>query len=433
MIMKKTLRFLAMALMAGAMLTACGGDDDDTGGGGGGGGTGEGPIPGVTVDNKLSGSVKAGFAGAIEITGSGFDPELDWVFIGYDDGGKTTYVRITTDVLTIKTGRITFGVSIDAAYLDKTFKVYLDRAETKMELTNDLTFTMPTVAEGYIPDPYFRATLRSLHSDQGNPDIAALFNAYGLIDVSAAAAIKKCGHADYGLNLYACQAKSLEGIELFKNIEGTVAAWGMDAIEEIDLSKWEASSTGNIAFFINGVPNLKKFIGSPNGYLFNLYDCPKLEYVDLSKAQWAYNIQLFYDTSETGFSAVTYLDMRKDRSGTEMGGPAESDKNTWKGYPHAATEWAPFLSGAWFKVADNCHILVDYQFLVDKWKDAGSVANPDGSGYGTIYNAWKRGATIDVYSSKNIEKKLGTVPMYKDDPGALTLTGANGWVPAETE
>lgn len=38
MIMKRKLRFLAMALMAGAMFTACGGDDDDNGGGNGGGG-----------------------------------------------------------------------------------------------------------------------------------------------------------------------------------------------------------------------------------------------------------------------------------------------------------------------------------------------------------------------------------------------------------
>ncbi len=53
-------------------------------------------------------------------------------------------------------------------------------------------------------------------------------------------------------------------------------------------------------------------------------------------------------------------------------------------------------------------------------------------GFKGVYNAWTRGATIDVYSSKDISKKLGTVPMYKDDSGALTLTGPNGWVPSET-
>ena len=149
MIMKRKLRFLAMALMAGAMFTACGGDDDDNGGGNGGGGNeGPGTIPGVTVDNMLSGSVKAGFAGAIEILGSGFDPDQDWVYIGYNEGGEIKYERITTDLLTIRSSRISFGVPITAGYLDKTFKVYLDREATKMELTKDLTFTMPTRSRG---------------------------------------------------------------------------------------------------------------------------------------------------------------------------------------------------------------------------------------------------------------------------------------------
>ena len=35
-------------------------------------------VPSVTVDNMLNGSVKAGFARAIEILGSGFDPDQDW-------------------------------------------------------------------------------------------------------------------------------------------------------------------------------------------------------------------------------------------------------------------------------------------------------------------------------------------------------------------
>lgn len=433
--MKKQLRLLAMALMAGAMFTACGGDDDK--------GTETPPpppptdegIPGVTVDNMLSGSVKAGFADAIEIMGSGFNTDLDWVYVGYDKDGTTTYERISTDVLTIKSNRISFGVPITAGYLDKTFKVYLDRDATKMALTDNLTFTMPTVAEGYIPDPAFRATLMSISSDEGNPEIAPFFNSFGLLDVAKAATIDVGNKAKgYALNLYACKAKSLEGIELFKNLEGTVACWAMNDIEEIDLSKWTTDSeTSWVTIAINGVTNLKKFVGSPNGYLFNLFDCPKLEYVDLSKAKRAYNVQLYYDTSTTGFSSVTYLDMRKDRSGKEMGGPNEGEEGTWKGYPHAANEFAPFLAGSWFKVADNCHILVDYQFLVDKWKDSGSTANPDGSGYGTIFNAWKRGATIDVYSSKDNSKKLGTVPMFKDNSGALTLSGPNGWVPSETE
>lgn len=433
--MKRTLKLLAMAFMAGAMFTACGGDDDN----------GKDPqpkpepepgvnYPSVTLVNKPSGTIKAGFADAILITGSGFDPDLDYIYVGYDKGGDTEYIRVMGDVLTMNTTRISFGVPITAGYLDKTITVYLDRPDyDRMPISGEITFTMPTAAEGYIPDPAFRATLMSISADEGNPEIAPLFDSYGLLDVAAAGRIEMGNKAKgYALNLYACKAKSLEGIELFKNIQGTVAAWAMDEIEEIDFSSWTASSEGFVAFFINGAAKLKKFIGGPSGYRYDIFDCPNLEYVDLSKAKRAYNIQLYYDTSATGFSSVTYLDMRKDRSGKETGGPNEGEEGTWKGYPHAENEWAPFLAGSWFKVADNCHILVDYQFLLDKYKSE-SASNPDGGGYGTIYNAWKRGATIDVYSSKDNSKKLGTVPMYASDKGALTPTGDNGWKPSETE
>lgn len=429
--MKKTLKFLALALLVGAVSVACSKDDDSPGDGDGSSDSGTGTIPGVTVDQMLSGPVKAGFADAIEITGSGFDPEQDWVYVGYEQDGSVVYERITNDVLTLRSGRISFGISINAAYLDKTFKVYLDRSATKMAVTNDLTITMPTVAEGYIPDPYFRATLMSTDPTEGNPEIAPLFNVYGLLDVNAAAMIDIGNKTNnYALNLYACKAQSLEGIELFKNIQGTVAAWGMPNIETVDFSNWTATENGFAAVFMNGNPKLKKFIGGPNGYRYDIYECPQLEYVDFSHSPWLYNVQLFFDSSDTGYSYVTYLDMRKDRSGVEMGGPDEGNEATWKGYPHAENEWVPYLAGAWFKVADNCRILVDYQYLVEKY---GNKSESSFSGYGTIYSAWTRGATIEVYSSKDITKKLGTVPMYSDDNDALTESGPNNWVPDETE
>ena len=39
-----------------------------------------------------------------------------------------------------------------------------------------------------------------------------------------------------------------------------------------------------------------------------------------------------------------------------------------------------------------------------------------------IYDAWKAGATIEVYSCIEIDQKLGTVPAYADDPNALSPT-----------
>lgn len=417
--MKKTLRFLATALMAGAMFTACGGDDGEKTGPGPGPGPEEGKYPPVTLTNTVSGAIKAGFADAIEITGSGFDTD-DYVWIGYDNAGEITYERVSAEVLTLRPGRIAFGVGIDASILDKTVKVYLDRVGfDKMPITGDITFTMPTVAEGYIPDPAFRATLNSDHPQHGNPAIMALFNSYGLLDVAAAKILKHGGHGTYPLNLYNCQATSLEGIELFEGIEGNVAAWGMSNLKEVDLSKFKAKG---VTLFFNELPKLEKFVGSPYAYRTDVYKCPNLTHVDLSPSKWCYNVQLFYDESPTTYSAVTYFDMRRQRTGTCKLGDVDTNPNEDLRYPKDPVEdYSIFLPGAWMKVADNCKILVDYQFLLDKKTSSGK------DGYGTIFSAWQRGATIDVYASKDITKKIGTVPMFSVDPGALTITGDNGW------
>ncbi len=403
MIMKKQLRFLAMALMAGAMFTACGGDDK------------EGPvdppkpsegIEGVTVDSKLSGTVKAGFADAIEIMGSGFDPAQDWVYVGYEKDGKTEYVRITDDVLTIKSGRISFGVGIDAAFLDKTFKVYLDRETKKMELTNDLTFTMPTVAEGYIPDPYFRATLMSTHPQQGNATIAPLFNSYGLIDVAGAASVET-------INLYASGATSLEGIELFTHC-GRIIAHETSSLVKADFSKLKTDQYLFVTMERSGA--LEEVIAGPTISRLDIYDCTKLKTVDLHLNKWMHNLQCFNDP------AIETFDIRREHAGTFKDKEKEPHE-----YCDGDNQYTVFESGAVMQLPDNVHILVDYSFITEKRQ-----GGENGSFKG-VYNAWTRGATIDVYSSKNIAKKLGTVPMYKDDQGALTLTGANGWVPSETE
>lgn len=404
MIMKKMMRFLAMALMAGAMFTACGGDDGPEGPDGPGGPTDV--IDGVTVDNKLSGSVKAGKAAAIEIMGSGFDPDQDWVYIGYNEGGAIKYERITTDLLTIKSSRISFGVPITASYLDKTFKVYLDRETVKMELTNDLTFTMPTVEEGYIPDPYFRATLMSTHPQQGNATIAPLFDSYGLLDVAGAATIET-------INLYASGATSLEGIELFTHC-GRIIAHETSSLVKADFSKLKTDQYLFITMERSGA--LEEVIAGPTISRLDIYDCTKLKTVDLHLNKWMHNLQCFNDP------AIQTFDIRREHTGTFKDKEKEPAE-----YCDGDNQYTVFESGAVMQLPDNVHILVDYAFITEK-RQAGETGSFKG-----VYDAWTRGATIDVYSSKNIEKKLGTVPMYKDDNGALTLTGANGWVPAETE
>ena len=74
--MKSAFKFFALSLLAGTMFAACGGDDSD---GPGGPGKPGGPEIPVEITRDVKGAVKAGIADAIEITGSGFDSEQDYV------------------------------------------------------------------------------------------------------------------------------------------------------------------------------------------------------------------------------------------------------------------------------------------------------------------------------------------------------------------
>lgn len=408
--MKKTMKLIVMGLMAGAIFAACGDKGNE-------------PVPDpgetgnypedVEIDEMISGPVKAGFADAIEITGSGFIPEDDHIYVGYADGGETKFERISGDVLTLRTGRVSFGLPITASFLDKTIRVYLDRpGYDRMPISGDITFAMPSVAEGYIPDPGFRATLSSIHPQQGNAAIAELFNTYGLLDVSRAATIEE-------INLYSSNAASLEGIELFKGANRLIAH-ETTSLEVADLSKWKTSSP--IFITMERSVKLKEIIGGPTIGRLDCYDCANLTKIDVSLSRWMYNFQLF--STANGDSAVNYFDIRRQRTGTFKGGPVESAT----GYTYCSddNDYTAFLKGAVMRLADNCRILVDYQFLLDKW------GGGEGSGYDYIYNAWTRGATIEVYDSQDITKKIGTVPMYADDDDAITQTGDNNWTPSQS-
>lgn len=395
-----------MAFFAGAMFTACGSADDepnDTSK------PGDDNYPPITIEEMISGKIKAGFPGAISIQGDSFDASQDFIFIGYMDGDKQVLDRVSSEVLEMKATRISFGVRIDYPNLDKKITIYLDRpGYTLMPITGEITFEMPTVAEGYIPDPGFRGSLMSTHDKEGNAEIAAMFDSYGLIDPVKAATVES-------INLYNSQAASLEGIELFTGVTRLIGN-DMQNLVKADFSKWTAK--GVFANFERSL-KLEEVITGPYFYRFDGYQCPKLKKVDMHLSKWIYNVQIFYDDSPTTYSYITYLDIRRQRTGTLKEGDATGE------YPkNVETDYSILMDGVWMKVAADCHILVDYQFLIDK-KMGGSDTNR--SGYGTIYSAWTRGATIDVYASKDITKKIGTVPMHKDDAGALTLTGANGW------
>lgn len=391
--MKNKFRLLAMALLAGAVFSACG--DDDNGGN-------DGPddkdgYPPVEITNEVKGAVKAGTASAIEILGTGFLPDLDYIYIGYDKDGKTEYEQVKENVLTMTATRISFGVHVSAPYLDKTVKVYLDRPDYKrMPITGDITFTMPSVAEGYIPDAGFRGTLSSTHDQQGNPAIAPLFDTYGMLDVQGASKITS-------LNLYASSANSLEGIELFTNVT-FVSGWDMPNIKEIDLSKWTARG---VDFRCERAANLEKLVGAPYGRILICHSCPKLTHVDVHLSNWMHWLNISdYESkgADAPQSAVTYLDLRRNQSGEFSSNPTEDNQFTiWGG-------------NSGLKVADNATILVDSWFIFDH-----NYGN--GACWDNIYDAWKNhGATIKVYSRVEpyTDELLGTVPMASEDPDALS-------------
>lgn len=401
--MKSAFKFFALSLLAGTMFAACGDDDSD--------GPGEPGKPGgpeipVEITSDVKGAVKAGIADAIEITGSGFDSEQDYVYIGYDKDGEAVYERIPADVLTIRSSRISFGVNVGANYLDKTVKVYLDRPGfDRMAISDDITFTLPSVEEGYIPDVALRSVLADANR---NPNV--VFSPLGLLDVNNAATMTDNGKG-YALDISDCAATSLEGIELFKNVTGLVPAWGMPNIKEIDLSKWEAKG---IEFFCERANSLEKFVGPPYAYRIRTYDSPKLTHVDVHNCDWLRWLEI--SNFETGGgidapnSAVTYLDIRRNQSGTY------ADKPTKVG--EMAMVWNNANQG--FNVADNATILIDSHFLYEHTLEGA---------WTPIYKAWKeRGATIKVYSTidPHRDELLGTVPSAEEMPDALVNANKNG-------
>ena len=197
----------------------------------------------------------------------------------------------------------------------------------------------------------------------------------------------------------------------FKSLTGGVACWGMPNIKEVDLSKWEAKG---IELYFERAASLEKFVGPPYAYRIRCYDSPKLTHVDVHNCDWLRWLEI--SNYETGGginapnSAVTYLDIRRNQSGTYAGTPTKVGE--------MAMVWNNANQG--FNVADNATILIDSHFLIEHTLEGA---------WTPIYNAWKdRGATIKVYSTidPHRDELLGTVPSVKEMPDALANANKNG-------
>ena len=393
-----------MTLMAGAMCAACGGDDDTNKGGENNGGGSAGYPTDVQIDELISGPVKAGFSDAITVQGSGFSADMDYLMFGYEQDGKIVYKDIPTGGYEMRSTRVVCGLPLDLVSEGLVVKIYLDRiGYDKMPITDELTVKMPDVSEGYIPDPAFRAVLADA---KRHPGYAPLFNALGLLDVTAAKTAKSGSTTQFELELAGCSATSFEGIELFEGVSGLVAAWDTPNVKEIDLSKWQARG---FEWLCDRANSLEKFVGAPYCRRIKLNDCPKLTHVDVHNCLWLSWLDFSGREQNKFESSVTYADIRKNGTKNHADRPEDDD--------HYMSVWNNADQG--FTVADNALIKIDSWFLMD---------HTDGA-WSQIYNAWKdRGATIEVYSriDPHRDELLGTVPSYEEDPDALSPNGKKG-------
>lgn len=369
--------------------------------------------PDVTVETLFSGEITAGYTDAINIRGEGFD-EFDYIYVGWKNAsGELVTERINDPSLQIKNTRVTFGINVGAPYIKETLTVYLDRSGYDLTpISGEITVKLPTVEEGYIPDALFRAKLCS----SANPNIQATFNACGLVDVEAAKEVKTGGGKDYGLDLGGCEAESFEGLELFPKLlsdknaknHNVVAAWDCPNVKVIDLSKWAAFGA---SWRADRNTSLEKFVC--NKHQTDLYanDCPALKELDFDGNMGMKRVQRMNNIK------LSKVRLRKDMSKTWAENPANEEQYTLYG------------GDCWFPMEDNAEIEIDTWFLFDHNVSDSGVP----SCWSNIYDAWKRGATIKVFSRVKNEY-LATVPMYSEDPEALSpnnkkgkLDPANNW------
>jgi len=420
--MNRILKILALSLTCGSLCASCGGDDEPAGGGGPApapGPSGNYPSDVTLAEPLLSGEIKAGVSGAIEIYGSGFDAEMDYLMFGWEEDGQMKYgAPLGEDVKLIKSTRITVGVHVDQEVIGKTVKLYLDRVGyDPMPLTGELEIALPAVSEGYIPDPAFRARLQDMNVETSQT-IAPMFNELGIIPPASAATVG-------AIDIASSAITSLEGLELFTGVTHLMA-WDMTELRVADFTKWKPMKSSVFVQLDRGV-KLEKILVGPTIMRIDCIDCNSLKEIDFSQARWFNNLQM-YSTGAGSYLPLETADMRRLRQGIFV----DKDQTETKRDCDTEGEYTVMRAGAQFQFPGTCHILVDYQQLVEK---RGSDSENNKCNYNAIYDAWTRGATIDVYSSKDIEKHLGTVPMYSENPKAIAanLDTADEWVPAQTE
>ena len=356
-------------------------------------------LTGVEIDELVSKTVKAGEPSTITIKGGDFDELVDHVWLGWEDADTLALEEVANPSLEIRPTRISFGIHCYSASKEKTVNVYLKRDGYKlMKISGDIQVTTPTVEEGFIPDQQFYADLTCK-----NPAVIAMTNSCGLIDVAQAKKLTREPNPveNWPFDISWALSADWRGLELFESLgsdymdyesettEGmNFVAWYSKAIEELDWSGWVAP----VKVRLNSCTSLKKFVCGPNMFGAVLDDCTSLEYIDMhlsNKATWLY----------TSGCPIKYLDIRHCQKG-------EANVDYW-----------PMCESGSIQLGRNIQpdalIKIDSYYLYRHFVDNAWIR---------IYDAWKAGATIEVYSCIEIDQKLGTVPAYAEDPTALSPT-----------
>ncbi len=359
----------------------------------------------VVIDEMISTTVKAGDPSSITIKGGDFDEMTDHIWLGWNDADSLAFEEVTNASLEIRRTRISFGIHCYSAARERTVNVYLHRdGYQRMKISGDITVTTPTIEEGFIPDQQFYADLTIK-----NPSVVAMTGSCGLIDVAQAKALTREPNPVEGWPFDISWAVSSDwrGLELFESLgsdymshdgsdgqtdettEGmNVCAWFSQGVKELDFSAWKAP----VKIRLNTCKALTKFICGPNMFGAVLDDCENLEYVDMhlsNKALWLC----------TSGCKIKYLDIRhcqKGEAGVDY-------------LPNCESGSLNFGNG----IQPDALIKIDSYYLIRHKVE---------KSWEKIYDAWKAGATIEVYSCINIDEKLGTVPAYAEDPNALSAT-----------
>lgn len=355
-------------------------------------------LTGIEITEMVSKTIIAGDPAAITIRGGEFDEEFDRVLVGWEDADTIAYEEVLNGSLDIRKTRISFGLDCYSQAREHTVKVYLWRdGFQKLAISGDIEVKTADVSDGFIPDKQFYADLTCK-----NPSVTAMTGTCGLIDVAAARVLEREPNPGEGWPFDISWAVSGDwrGLDLFESLgskpvealkeneEGmNMVAWYCPNVKELDLSNFKSP----VKWRGNSCQRLEKFICGPNMWGASLEDNPNLKYVDMhlsNKAVWL----------ELSGSNVEYLDLRHCQKGVEGVDYLSNCESGWK-----------FGTG----IKDNCLIKIDSYYLIRHWVDNAWIK---------IYNAWTKGATIEVYSCIEIDEKLGTVPSYTEDPDALSPT-----------